>query len=247
MNMQALITKAVIDSYDTAPHHGIMVTHDEIRDELIRQIDSGQVKQAAVARFLSIAPARIAEVRAGTRRIQPAEMPKLAEKLGLISRNITTTKAVESVHPVKNWGDVAQGVWLEQMPEDTNVDRHVAYDRMPGDTAPVDLFAVTPKGTSMNLAFMPGTDLICRKIGGGDEWVLDGDFVIVQRTQNGLFELTCKRVRRDGQGVFWLHSESDDMRYQEPWRIGKPDRDHHHDIEVSIIGIVIRAVQSFER
>ncbi|MBO9602572.1 MAG: helix-turn-helix transcriptional regulator [Novosphingobium sp.] len=60
-----------------------MLTHDEIRDELIAQIDRGDIKQAEVARSLGIPPARVAEIRKRERRIQPNEMPALARLLKL--------------------------------------------------------------------------------------------------------------------------------------------------------------------
>lgn len=221
-----------------------MLTHDEIRAELIRQIDAGKLKQAQVARHLSIAPARIAEVRKGDRRIQPDEMPKLAELLGMAEPDPTKQNPVDSISHIPNLGRVAQGVWMEQSDSD---DEFVTYDRMRGDSPPIDLFAVTPEGTSMNLRFMPGTHLICRRIPFGNGGFKAGDYVIVRRTAHELHELTCKRLEIDGDGVYWLHSESSDEKFAEPWEIGKPNEDHHDDTEIEVIGKVVRAVQVFEQ
>ena len=223
-----------------------MLTADEIREELIRQLDAGTLAGADVARTLGIAPARVTEMKYRDRRVQQKEMQPLATLLGMVEREPNLT-AVQSVTPVQNWGKVAQGVWLEQSEIDHDDIAFVAYDRLPGDTAPVELFAVTPEGASMNKAFMPGVQLICRRIGGTDEWVVDGDYVIAERTNHDLRELTCKRVRKDDRGRFWLHSESDDARFQQPWLIGGNGDGEHTDIEVRVIGKVIRAVQNFER
>ncbi len=62
-----------------------MFTHDEIRAELIRQIDAHTVTQAAVARRLKIPASRVSEIRSGARRIQPDEMPALVSFLGMAS------------------------------------------------------------------------------------------------------------------------------------------------------------------
>ncbi len=223
-----------------------MLSAVEIREELIRQLDAKTVTGAGVAKALNIAPARVTEMRKRERRVQQEEMQPLALLLGMVEREPTLTQ-VQSVTPVQNWGKVAQGVWLEQTEIDPDDVTFVAYDRLPGDTAPVELFAVTPEGASMNQAFMPGVQLICRRIGGTDEWLLDGDYVIAERSNHDLRELTCKRVRKDDRGRFWLHSESSDDRFAQPWLIGGNGDGEHTDIEVRVIGKVIRAVQNFER
>ena len=244
MYPQAVITIPVIDRPLRFPQHTAMITHDEIKAELIRQIDSKQLKQAAVARHLSIAPARIAEIRGGTRRIQPDEMPKLAELLRMVEPDLTRRDPVESVDEIPNLGRVAQGVWMEQTEADP--ENKVAYDRLSGDPPATDLFAVTPEGTSMNLRFMPGTKLICRRVPFGTGRFESGDYVIVKRTAHDLYEMTCKRVEIDQDGVYWLYSESSDPKFAKPWRVGKPDEGHHTDVEVEVIAKVIRAVQDLE-
>lgn len=223
-----------------------MLTHDEIREELIRQVDDGQVKQIDVARKLGIAPARVSEMRRRARKVQQAEMPVLAEILGLAEPTRPAPRRVESTSLIANWGKVAQGVWLEQT-EHSDEQSPVPYDRVNGDPPPTDLFAVTPEGTSMNQRFMPDTQLICRRIPFGTGAVRPGDYVIVQREAHELRELTCKRVEIDNEGIYWLHSESDDPRFQIPWKVGRPSEEAFGDNEIQIIGKVIRAVQDLER
>ena len=50
----------------------------------------------------------------------------------------------------------------------------------------------------------------------------------------------------DDEGAFWLHSESDDDRFKEPWRIGYPDEDYHADIEIRVVAKVVRDVRNHE-
>lgn len=81
--MQAAFTNSVIDGGLRFPHCAGMITHDQIRDELIRRIDAREVTGAGMARLLGIAPARITEIKNGDRRVQQREIEKLAEFFGL--------------------------------------------------------------------------------------------------------------------------------------------------------------------
>lgn len=242
--MQEEITIPVIDGSFLWAHQAPMLTHDEIKAELLRQIDNGTAKQADVARHLGIAPARINEIRKGTRRIQQDEMPKLAIFLKMREPDVNRFPVQDYVR-IPHWGKVAQGVWLEQSQSEPDGD-FVIFDRIKGDPPATDLFAVTPEGTSMNKRFPEGTRLICRSVANGDGSFTSGSYVIVQRLNHDLREMTCKRVEVDGDGVFWLHSESTDPRFAAPWRIGKPSEMHHDDTEIRVIGKVIRAVLDFE-
>lgn len=239
------ITKIVIDSSFSFPHAFCMLTPEEIRAELIRQIESGEIGQAAVARHLRIAPARIAEIRNGKRRIQPNELVPLAEYLRMVEPDPIGNAGLGQPDMIPNLGKVAQGVWLEQC-TDNEALSPVPYDRFRGDPSPIDLFAVTPEGTSMNLRFPAGTRLICRRVQFGRSSIRSGHYVIVSRTAHDLRELTCKRLEIDSEGNYWLHSESDDPRFAEPWFVGKPDNGHFTDMEIVIEGRVIRAVQDLE-
>ncbi len=81
--MQAPITIVGTDIRNSIRYVCSMPTHDQIRDELIRQIDAGLIKQARVAKALGLPPPRIAEIRSGERRIQQDEMRPLAELLDM--------------------------------------------------------------------------------------------------------------------------------------------------------------------
>ena len=92
--MQEEITIPVIDSRYGLAHTAAMLTHEEILAELIRQVAAKQIKQSFVAEQLGIAPPRVTEVLKRKRKIQPNEMPVLANLLGLTNSD-TATK-----HPV---------------------------------------------------------------------------------------------------------------------------------------------------
>src|SRR3546814_12231700 len=61
----------------------LMLTADDIVDELIRQIDAKKVTPADVARHLGIPPPRVKEMHERTRRVQQREMKSLANFLGM--------------------------------------------------------------------------------------------------------------------------------------------------------------------
>lgn len=246
MECPAEITKSVIDCGLRFPQAAEMLTAHDIREELIRQLEAGKFTGAKVAALLSIAPARVTEMKNRRREVQQREMVPLATFLGMVDQH-EAGSPIESVYQIPNYGKVAQGVWLEESEMDPDGHSTVAYDRMRGDPPPTDLFAVTPKGTSMNLAFMPNTQLICRKIPFGSGEYRPGDYVIAQRKAHDLVEMTVKRLEVNDDGTHWLHSESTDEKYREPWPIGAPDENHHDDREIRILAKVIRAVQDFER
>lgn len=242
MTCLAPITKTVIDTRLRFPHVIDMLTAEAILAELIRRLDAKELVGADVARHLRIAPARVTEMKKGERRLQQEEMQPLAELLGLVERDPLSDSAIGNPYMIPHLGKVAQGVWLEQSTEDEPLEP-VPYDRFRGDPAPGDLFAVTPEGTSMNLRFPAGSRLICRRVPFGHANIRSGHYVIVSRTAHDLRELTCKRLEIDSDGNYWLHSESDDPRFRDPWFVGQPDDGHFTDMEVAIEGKVIRAIQ----
>lgn len=245
MLLQEAVTINVIDMASAIAQRREMPTHEEIRAELIRQIDAEQVKQVDVARKLGIAPARVAEMRKGLRRVQMNEMEPLAEMLGMIDPDHPVGRPVVRTIMIPHLGKVAQGLFLEQSLSDPDASENVPYDISAGDPAPSDLFAVTPEGGSMNKIFAPGLRLICQRVPFGTGDYRSGDLVIVERTAHDLRELTCKRLRVDDGGQAWLESESTLPEYAAPWFIGKPDGDHHNDMEICVIGRVLRGVVDF--
>ena len=147
------------------------------------------------------------------------------------------------------WGKVAAGVWLEQSPFDPDDEfrQKVPYDQMAGDFGTEHLFAVEPEGESMNMAFMPGTILICRKIPFGMGNVESGDYVIVARENHGLYEMTCKRIELDENNDFLLFSESSNPKYNEPIKIPRSNDFEFFDGDVTVVGVVIREVRDRTR
>ena len=221
-----------------------MFSHEQILAEMIRQFDAGLISFADIARHLSIAPARVTEMKNGTRRLQAAEMPKLAAILGMASPRCTLA-SVQRGSTIPIWRKVAAGVWMEQTyVEGENQDR-VEYDRLEGDGQPEDLFAVRPEGPSMNLTIPPSMILICRRVEFGMTDIRENQLVIVERENHNLREMTCKRLKFAPNGDFLLCNESDRPEYAEPFLIPKSHEDAYVDTGIKIIGVVVRGVVDF--
>lgn len=223
-----------------------MLTHDEIREELIRQLDDGRWSAKDVAARLNIAPARVSEMRKRTRKVQQREMPILADLLGMQAAGQSLTQPVTKTVKIPHLGKVAQGVWLEQTFMHPDEPEFADYDTEAEVSGVGDLFSVTPEGASMNLVFRKNSKLICRTVPFGAGTYRSGDYVVAQRTAHDLYEMTVKRVEIDQNGDYWLHSESDNPQFKDPWRIGQPDSDHHEDTEITILGKVVREIISYE-
>jgi SOS-response transcriptional repressor LexA len=150
--------------------------------------------------------------------------------------------SVSAVGTQEEWltvtGAVAAGIWRAQ----TEWPAAEQYDVRFGvsDYSSEKRFAVRMEGLSMNRTILPGSDLECLWVKFSPIAPQPGDLVIVERRQHDLVELTCKRLAMDGD-EYILVAESTEPDFQEPIRIGKPDRDDHTDNETRVVGIVLSA------
>jgi SOS-response transcriptional repressor LexA len=133
---------SVIDGGLRFPHGATMVTHDEIRDELLKRLADKRVSGAGIASLLGIAAPRVAEIKKGTRRIQQNEMPVLAEFFGMGA--IEAANLDTNVVWVPVIGIAAAGAWREAIVVPTFL---VPQIKRPGCN---QAFAVQVDGDSMN-------------------------------------------------------------------------------------------------
>jgi phage repressor protein C with HTH and peptisase S24 domain len=80
---QELSTISVVDSALRFSHCAAMLSHHDVREELIRQLDAEALRPKDVAARLKIPSARVSEMRRRDRRVQPDEMEPLAKLLKL--------------------------------------------------------------------------------------------------------------------------------------------------------------------
>lgn len=139
---------------------------------------------------------------------------------------------------------VAAGVWREHM--EWPPEQRYPLEVGPSPVPHAERFAVRMEGYSMDRTIPPGSDLECLRVQFGTVEPVPGDLVIVERLSHDLTEMTCKRL--DVEGEDWvLRSESTKPEFQEPIRIGRPDRGLFIDNEVRVVGIVVKAHQNHFR
>jgi hypothetical protein len=133
---------------------------------------------------------------------------------------------------------VQAGVWREQTewPPDECYEARVGPPLVDGDR-----FGAVVDGKSMDKKLPPGTILECVRLIGSGIAPKSGDYVIVERAQGGLREVTCKRLSQRANGDWELIAESTQPEFREPIPIGHPDEGHWGDDETRIVAIVVRA------
>lgn len=145
------------------------------------------------------------------------------ELLGLPTRR---SEGAESSIPVR--GHVAAGVWLEtdavRRWEDAvdEINLGINAHRYPQGA----VYGLIVRGSSIDRIARDGDVLICADIGMTGVELADGNLVIVERlrAQEGLREVTAKRLRRRASGIVELWPESDDPRWQQPIILSKKFR-----------------------
>ena len=246
MFLQAVNYDSCYRPFDADTSFRDMLTHDEIREELIRQIDAKILKQSFVAGALNIPAARVAEMRTGKRQIQSKEMQPLAILLGLTSNGSNGTRDVLNSRKIPILGRVAAGVWLEQSLIEPGEAEQVVFDRLAGEPSTEGLFAVTPEGDSMNLAFPANAIIICRHVANGFADVNKGDYVIVERENHDLREMTCKKLDINENGDFLLISESTNPKFAEPIVIPRSVENENLDNGIAIMAKVVRVIINYD-
>lgn len=143
-----------------------------------------------------------------------------------------------------DWMEVCQtvhaGVWREQI-DWSPADCFEARVGPPVVEGP--RYGVIVEGRSMDRKLPPGTILQCVKLIGSSLTPKDGDYVIVERKQGALRELTCKRLSILPDGTYQLVAESTLPEFKDPIPIGKPNLDAPDDDsqEIRIVAIAVRA------
>lgn len=172
---------SVIDSGLRFSQCSPMVTHDEIRDELLRRLEAKEFSGKAIADLLGIAPSRVTEIKNGKRQIQQDEMVTLAKFFGL--GEVDQPDVDSSVIWVPVIGIASAGAWREA----------VAF---PAYTIPrvrshggEKLFAVEVQGDSMDKMIADGGVAI---INPEETRLFDGKVYLIS---NHEFDATIKRYR----------------------------------------------------
>jgi repressor LexA len=174
---QGLITMSVIDHPLRFSQCIPVPNHDEIVAELRRQWAAKMFKQNELAAHIGVAPARIAEVLKGTRRVQQHEMPAVAAWLGMLEERPPAAR------PIPLLGEVPGGNWREAM---SSARRSIPS---PDPSLPSSAYALTVDGDSMDLV-VPDKSTIIIDPTDLDLW--PGRYYVVE---NGEGETTFKQYQ----------------------------------------------------
>jgi len=196
--------------------------------------------------------ATISKIESGQQGLSGAQAGRLAklfkcnvnEILPNDSSSQVTVSPYSFTKPVKIVGVVQAGLWMPV--EDTFADSgetvRVSEDACPGDRG---YFALTVRGTSMNLRFPPGTTLLCCPLSQFPE-LRDGLYVIVRRCRHGDAEITVKRYQETEDGRF-LMPETSDPKWAGPVRYVPEDERVFDDGGIPTIEIVAVVVSSIQK
>lgn len=151
-------------------------------------------------------------------------------------------KGVQVATEAEEWLTVCRtvnaGVWREQTDWATD---DVYQVRVGAPIVDGDRFGAVVEGRSMDRILPPGTILECVNLLGSSVVPVTGDYVLAERKQGPLHELTCKRLRILPNGSYELHAESTLPEFSRPLFIGKPDKNYAGENETRIVAIVVRA------
>jgi len=165
----------------------LVLTHDQLLNELRAQIAAKKFSQKRLADHLSIAPARVTEILKGGRRIQSQEMPRLAEWLGLSDESEAQRQFVPEgaipVAAVPLLGEVPGGNWREAIRSTHH------FIQAPEPNLPRFAYALKVVGDSMDKIVQDGATII---VDPEDQDLFDKWLYVVR---NGEGEVTFKQYR----------------------------------------------------
>lgn len=209
---------------------------DNITDRLVRL----GTMQKDIAEHLGISPDKVSKVFRGKRQWSGKEIVALDNWLR--SGQSKQIIEVKDSNYIPILGKVAAGAWLEESYSGSLKEEKIKFDHLSHGLNASNLFAVIPDGDSMNKIFPENCKLICKHTGDQHWSSFIGRYVIVQRQNHNMTELTCKRLEIEGDN-FALYSESTNPAHQKPILIKNGHDDS--DYEISLIGNVIRHVVEY--
>lgn len=216
------------------------LTQEELADRVgMRQTGIGSIESGESRR-----PRRLLEIARAVGKSpewllgqEPAAKPSTST-LSNVARRI----GMEGVTLVI--GEVAAGVWREVDSTDETPFEPIPVAPNPSYPAGGQ-YGLVVRGTSINRQANDGDIVICIDMGVTGIEPQNNDLVVFERRrqQEGIREVTVKRLRRNGS-VIELWPESDDPRFQEPILLnGGSGRDGEEGRVIAIVDWIYRPVR----
>lgn len=146
-------------------------------------------------------------------------------------------RPAKAAKPIPTKGEVAAGQWLDLEAEQD----YRQFEQHPitaAPTYPVEAqYGLIVRGTSMNRVAAEGTVLHCLDLALAGVEPVNDDIVIIERRrqQEGLREVTAKRIRREGDTVILAPDSTDPKWKPIKFKTTKPPE----DVTVSVVALVI--------
>lgn len=180
-------------------------------------------KPAPLAASAGLSSSFIRDILRGkTRSPQADNLAKLAAVLETTPAYLTgtdqapelTNRKPVAIQGIPYRGEVAAGVWIEVGEGVVEPDEWLPINPLP-QYPEGSVYCLTVRGDSLDKIARPGSTLVCLDLAESGRGFTDGDLVIVERAkaQNGLLEMTAKRVRAV-RGGFELYPESTNAKWR---------------------------------
>lgn len=190
---------------------------EELAARVTRAMKMAGVNQNQLSLAVDVAPTTIADMRRGKTEPKYTTVFKIAEALSVDPVWLATGKGSPQAIPseiladlteVAIVGGVQAGVFSDALSFDGDV--QLAVPKLPFS----HIFGLEVRGDSMDLAYSPGSFVICTPLADYTNEVKSGDHVVVERQRRGEHEYTLKEITRDLAGRVWLNPKSTNDTHQ---------------------------------
>jgi repressor LexA len=188
--------------------------------------------------------ARISDIIAGRRRVQPEEAPAMAQYLEwpepvLWAHVRQRTEDIPDLMPVMVKGEVQAGIWKHVFISDDPEDWGVAPVAAVPAFRQYAQYGLRVRGPSMNELYPDGSVVVCVDLLELGRDPIPGERVVCLRREGDEFEATIKELQRDADGTYLLYPRSTDPNFRHPWRL-TASRDFGAETEdIRIVALVV--------
>lgn len=194
-----------------------------LQKRIRERMEERGVKAAPLAASAGLNTSFVRDILRGkTRSPQADNLAKLAAALDTTPAYLTgaedlgelTNRKPISTRGIPYRGEVAAGIWIEVGEGVIEPDDWLPINPLPQYPEGA-VYCLTVRGDSLDRVARPGSTLVCVDLVESGRSFKDGDLVIVERAraQNGLLEMTAKRVRAV-RGGFELYPESTNPKWK---------------------------------
>lgn len=196
------------DSAADVAWHSATMDLDWIR----RGLEKPGKTRTGLAAALGRKPSAVTSLLGGHRQLKATEVPVIAAYLG-VAPPVDSALAEQNgiILTLSITGEVAAGVWRESgLPYDAEKADVAVSTRWP----PEAMLLLRVRGQHINRRARDGDLILCLKTEAAPRSPMAGDWVLVERRQGSLVEVSVKRIVSDGPVKLMLESDTDEPSLQ---------------------------------